>query len=88
MFLRGYFVFQHHISLYHPQIFAVELCLGFVCFILLTASALKENKLLCTLEASSWVRVVCVRVNAICGECLSVVLTVQWCRKKEHISSL
>lgn len=62
MFLRGYFVFQHHISLYHPQIFTVELCLGFVCFILLTASALKKKKkLLCTLESIKLgVRVVCV----------------------------
>lgn len=64
--------------------------LGFVCFILLTASALKKKKkLLCTLESIKLgVRVVCVWVNAICGECLSVVLTVKWYRKKERISSL
>lgn len=61
---------------------------GFVCFILLTASALKKQKL-CTLESIKLgVRVVCVWMSAICRESLSVVLTVKCYCKKEHISSL
>lgn len=55
IFIRGYFMFQHHISLDHLQPFTVGLCLGFVCFIFLPASALKKHNSFALLKASSWV---------------------------------
>lgn len=48
-------MFQHPVSLDRPQLFIAGLCLGFVCFILLPASALKKHNSFALLKASSWV---------------------------------